>query len=420
MAGSTEVPAGWYPDPTGRHQYRYWHGTGWTDTVGDDGRTSSDPPVLAPAVATTAGYTPPLAPTPARRSTKWWLIPIAIVSALLLVAGGGVWVTLTRPGPSPVGLAAMTVTSRSTSLAWLPPRTGRTPQTYLVRRNGVEITRISAQTSYIDTGLAPLTDYRYRVQGIVDGRTSSPTTEIVVHTLPESPYGLTRGAVTMTSVVVTWSAPSGPRPDTYLVMRNGTQVGSRPGDTLSYQDSSLTPASDATYTVIAVTRGVRSDPAPNLTVSTEPPPIPGARLARSWDVTLTVTKSTSSRAKVGLNDTGNWLFTPKCPAGACAVAVSGDMGGHPFSITLNRSGATYQGSGTGHIASCVNKDIANNLTLSLDVVAGEMSDGVWSASNWRGSLTLSIPYTTAGTYYCPAQSITFAVSPDQVTADPTT
>jgi hypothetical protein len=39
--------AGWHPDPTGRHQHRYFDGTNWTDTVADDGRTSSDP-VTAP------------------------------------------------------------------------------------------------------------------------------------------------------------------------------------------------------------------------------------------------------------------------------------------------------------------------------------------------------------------------------------
>jgi hypothetical protein len=36
-------PAQWYPDPTGRHQHRYWDGTQWTSQVADDGRTASDP-----------------------------------------------------------------------------------------------------------------------------------------------------------------------------------------------------------------------------------------------------------------------------------------------------------------------------------------------------------------------------------------
>lgn len=34
---------GWQPDPTGRHDYRYWDGTRWTDDVSDAGSTSKDP-----------------------------------------------------------------------------------------------------------------------------------------------------------------------------------------------------------------------------------------------------------------------------------------------------------------------------------------------------------------------------------------
>jgi hypothetical protein len=35
-------PAGWEPDPSGRHEYRYWDGTSWTDDVADQGVTSVD------------------------------------------------------------------------------------------------------------------------------------------------------------------------------------------------------------------------------------------------------------------------------------------------------------------------------------------------------------------------------------------
>lgn len=37
------TPANWHPDPTGRHEYRYWDGTQWTDHVSDQGQTGSDP-----------------------------------------------------------------------------------------------------------------------------------------------------------------------------------------------------------------------------------------------------------------------------------------------------------------------------------------------------------------------------------------
>jgi hypothetical protein len=40
----TGVPAGWLADPSGRHQQRYWSGSGWTDHVTDDGVPGSDRP----------------------------------------------------------------------------------------------------------------------------------------------------------------------------------------------------------------------------------------------------------------------------------------------------------------------------------------------------------------------------------------
>jgi len=47
MAQQAAIPAGWYEDPSGRHQHRYWDGTRWTDDVADAGTASIDP--LGPA-----------------------------------------------------------------------------------------------------------------------------------------------------------------------------------------------------------------------------------------------------------------------------------------------------------------------------------------------------------------------------------
>ena len=38
-----EAPADWYPDPLGRHEYRYWNGSTWTEHVADAGQASTDP-----------------------------------------------------------------------------------------------------------------------------------------------------------------------------------------------------------------------------------------------------------------------------------------------------------------------------------------------------------------------------------------
>jgi hypothetical protein len=42
---------GWHPDPTSRHQYRYWDGTSWTDDVADGGVASTDTLQQGPAAA---------------------------------------------------------------------------------------------------------------------------------------------------------------------------------------------------------------------------------------------------------------------------------------------------------------------------------------------------------------------------------
>jgi len=43
------TPAGWNPDPAGRHQYRYWDGATWTDQVSDVGQVTTDPLTAAPS-----------------------------------------------------------------------------------------------------------------------------------------------------------------------------------------------------------------------------------------------------------------------------------------------------------------------------------------------------------------------------------
>ncbi|MGN6325046.1 DUF4041 domain-containing protein [Pseudolysinimonas sp.] len=42
MAESATVPAGWYPDYTGRHEQRYWDGSRWTEHVFSRGQQSVD------------------------------------------------------------------------------------------------------------------------------------------------------------------------------------------------------------------------------------------------------------------------------------------------------------------------------------------------------------------------------------------
>jgi hypothetical protein len=47
---------GWQPDPTTRHEYRYWDGAQWTDDVSDGGVTSVDPVDGSGAAPGASGY----------------------------------------------------------------------------------------------------------------------------------------------------------------------------------------------------------------------------------------------------------------------------------------------------------------------------------------------------------------------------
>jgi hypothetical protein len=41
--GGPTAPPQWSPDPSGRHQLRYWDGSAWSHHVADAGLTSTDP-----------------------------------------------------------------------------------------------------------------------------------------------------------------------------------------------------------------------------------------------------------------------------------------------------------------------------------------------------------------------------------------
>jgi uncharacterized protein YxjI len=57
----TTTPAGWFPDPTGRYEVRYWDGTEWTSHVSVQGQASVDPdPIGAAPTAAAASQQQPL------------------------------------------------------------------------------------------------------------------------------------------------------------------------------------------------------------------------------------------------------------------------------------------------------------------------------------------------------------------------
>ena len=58
MSNDFTVPAGWYPDPLGHPQLRWWKGDGWTEQVS----AAPQPEVVAPVVAAPVVVSAPVAP----------------------------------------------------------------------------------------------------------------------------------------------------------------------------------------------------------------------------------------------------------------------------------------------------------------------------------------------------------------------
>lgn len=68
MSDTPTPEAGWYPDPSGRYQHRYWDGTAWTDNVSTNGNATTDTGWSLPAntSARDASHIPPGTDRPER------------------------------------------------------------------------------------------------------------------------------------------------------------------------------------------------------------------------------------------------------------------------------------------------------------------------------------------------------------------
>jgi hypothetical protein len=117
---------GWYPDPSGRHEQRFFDGRQWSDHVVDAGVTGLDPLPLSPPATTSPQVvidtTRPLpvvpnsaqARRPWYRRKRWWAAGAAVVVIGAAAAGGG---SDDKPkSDTPIEVVATTVAG-STSVA---------------------------------------------------------------------------------------------------------------------------------------------------------------------------------------------------------------------------------------------------------------------------------------------------------------
>ena len=86
--------AGWYPDPSGRHQRRWWDGARWTSAVNTDGVSGSDPAGMRTPpseISAAVGAPPPAAvqahpAAAAAANGSPWLVAVSIGTAAIVLA----------------------------------------------------------------------------------------------------------------------------------------------------------------------------------------------------------------------------------------------------------------------------------------------------------------------------------------------
>lgn len=122
---------GWYADPSGRHRYRYWNGTAWTERVATDGQEAADPPVgkrpagkrassgsPAPTSASEAARPrrKPTNPSPHRK--RRWAAAVALIVLLGAVVATSIFVL--GPKRKRTERADATSTTRHATTATVP------------------------------------------------------------------------------------------------------------------------------------------------------------------------------------------------------------------------------------------------------------------------------------------------------------
>jgi Fibronectin type III domain len=154
------------------------------------------------------------------------------------------------------------------------------------------------------------------------------------HKVPVAPAAIVGQSPTATSVLVSWSPSSGGAAiDHYLILRDGTQVGSVPASQTSYLDRGLAPGTAHRYRIIALSGTQRSQPSRIVVVRTITPSPVGLAAGQ---VTWTTEEFTWSHPPNGPTPSGYAVFVN----GAQVVTVTG--GTTSYSVTDLALATTYQ------------------------------------------------------------------------------
>lgn len=164
----------------------------------------------------------------------------------------------TQAPSTPPGLAANAIDANSVNLSWTAASDNVGVAGYRVYRGATQVGTVTTGTGYVDNTVAASTSYSYTVRAYdAAGNLSAASAAVSVTTpapsdtqAPSVPGGLVAQNLTSTSLTLAWTASTdNVGVATYLVYRNGTQIGTT--SATSFANSGLTAGTAYSYTVRA-------------------------------------------------------------------------------------------------------------------------------------------------------------------------
>jgi chitodextrinase len=305
---------------------------------------------------------------------------------VLVTATGGTYTVVDTSAPStPTGLTAATRNVTSIALSWTAATDNVGVTSYKIFRNGTQVGS-SGSTSFTDTGLAPNTSYSYTITANdAAGNASSQSTTLNTSTVPDTtapnpPTGLTAPTKTMTSIDLSWTAPTDNVGVTgYKIFRGGTQIGTSANATFS--DTGLTPNTQYSYTVAATDAATNTSAqssalvvstlpdtlAPSVPTSLNSPSQTNTTLNLAWtgstdNVAVTVYKIFRNGTQIGTSATTNYADSTGLVAGTSYsyTVAAADAAGNTSAQSTALSLTLYKGGD-------INRDSAVNV-FDLSIV----------------------------------------------------